>query len=212
LKENIMHWLDPDYLPITTGVIERFTINLNGDVDGLLLADETLVHTPPHLSDQLTAAVRPGDAVRVRGVKPRGADLIAAVSVERLGGLIVIDDGPEALEDDGRSEKRAGTKRVPMNVSGTVRLTLFAPKGQIRGALLHDGTMLRLGHTEANRYANQLRPGSQISARGEGLETEYGRVIEVQEIGRPDGGLEPVKKPKQDGAKASDPDTAEIAA
>ena len=74
-----MHWLDPDYLPLTTGIVERFTINLDGDIDGLLLTDQTLIHSPPHLSDRVKSAVRAGDSVRVRGVKPRGADLIAAV-------------------------------------------------------------------------------------------------------------------------------------
>jgi hypothetical protein len=41
-----MHWLDPDYLPLTTGIVERFTINLDGDIDGFLLTDQTLIHSP----------------------------------------------------------------------------------------------------------------------------------------------------------------------
>ena len=66
-----MHWLDPDYLPITTGVVERFVINPEGKIDGLLLTDQTLVHTPPRLSDQLKSAVRPGDSIRARGQAAR---------------------------------------------------------------------------------------------------------------------------------------------
>jgi hypothetical protein len=206
-----MHWLDPDYLPVTSGVVERFTINLDGDVDGFLLTDQTLIHTPPHLSDRLTAAIRPGDSVHVRGVKPRGADLIAAVSIENADGAVVIDDRPEGNDaDDG--DKPPTAQRAPMEASGTVRLTLFAPKGQVRGALLHDGSILRFGHKEAKRHSDRLRVGAQISARGEGLLTEHGRVIDVREIANPDGTFEPIKKPKNGDAEASEADAAQAIA
>lgn len=205
-----MHWLDPDYLPLTIGVVERFTINLDGDIDGLLLTDQTLIHAPPHLSDQLKAAVRSGDTVHVRGVKPRGADLIAAVSIEKAGGALVIDEGPEGKEADN-GDKPPRAQRASMEASGNVRLTLFAPKGQARGALLQDGTILRLGHKEAQGHSDRLRPGSQVSVRGEGLINEYGCVIEVREIGKPDGGFEPIKKPKDD-TTAVEPESAQAIA
>jgi hypothetical protein len=193
--ETIMHWLDPDYLPVTQGVVERFTVNLDGDLDGFVLSDRTLIHVPPHLSDRLKAAIRPGDLVRVRGVKPRGAELIAAVSIERAGGPVVVDEGPDAGGAD-QDEKPAGLERSSMKASGSVRLTLFAAKGQIRGALLEDGTTLRLGHKEAERFRDRLCPGSEIFVRGEGIVTEFGRVIEVREIGKADGTFDPIKKPK----------------
>jgi hypothetical protein len=207
-----MHWLDPEYLPVTTGVVERFTINLDGDIDGLLLIDETLIHSPPHLSDRVKSAIRTGDSVRVRGVKPRGADLIAAISIEKAGGgALVIDEGPEGKEaDDGGKPPRA--QRAAMEASGIVRLTLFAPKGQARGVLLQDSTILRLGHKEAQRHSYRLRPGSQVSVRGEGLVNEHGRVIDVREIGKPDGSFEPIKKPKHEDATAAEPDSAQAIA
>jgi hypothetical protein len=200
-----MHWLDPDYLPVTSGVVERFTVNLDGDVDGFVLTDQMLIHAPPHLSDRLTAAIRPGDTIHVRGVKPRGADVIAAVSIEKTGRAVVIDDGPEGNDaDDG--DKPSTAQRTAMEASGTVRLTLFAPKGQVRGALLDDGSILRLGHKEAKRHSDRLRVGARILARGEGLLTDHGRVIEVQEIANPDGTFEPIKKPKHGDAESSEAD------
>lgn len=191
-----MHWLDPDYLPVTAGVVERFTVNLDGDVNGFVLADQTLIHAPPHLSDRLTSAISPGDLVHVRGVKPRGADLIAAVSIERPGGPIVVDEGPAARETD-QDDKATRPKRSLMDASGKVRLRLFAPKGQVNGVLLEEGTILRFGHKEAERLSDRLRPGSEIFVRGEGLVTEHGRVIEVLEIGKSDGTFDRLKKPKQ---------------
>ena len=55
-----MHWLDPDYLPEISGTFERFLLNLHGDADGMILADGTEVHFPPHMSAELCAAIRPG--------------------------------------------------------------------------------------------------------------------------------------------------------
>jgi len=39
--------------------------------DGLLLKDGKEVHFPPHMSKAVLAAVKPGDHVKVRGVRPR---------------------------------------------------------------------------------------------------------------------------------------------
>jgi hypothetical protein len=190
-----MHWHDPNYLPLTAGKLERFTMNPDGAIDGFVLNDGILVHVPPHLSDQVRAAVNQGDEVRVRGVKPRGAAFIAAVSIEGADGRVIVDDGPDAYPE-GKADNTKNIRRSPMDISGKVRLTLFAPKGQVRGALLADGTILHLGHKEAERLAERLRPGVQIAARGEGLETDLGRMIEVSEIGGADGTFNPIKKPK----------------
>jgi hypothetical protein len=190
-----MNWLDPDYLPVTEGIVERFILNLDGHVDGFVLTNQTIIHSPPHLSDQLKSAIRPGDLVRIRGVKLRAVDLIVAVSIQRPGGPVVVNEGPDAGEAD-QGEKPPRPKRSSMDVSGRVRLQLFAPKGQLNGVLLEDGTILRLGHKEAARLSDRLRPGSEIIGRGEGLVTEYGRVIEVCEIVHADGSFDSVKKPK----------------
>ena len=68
-----MHWLDPDYLPESSGTFERFLINPRGDADGMILANGAEIHFPPHMSAELCAAIRPGQAIKVRGVRPRGS-------------------------------------------------------------------------------------------------------------------------------------------
>ena len=77
-----MHWLDPNHLPEIVGVADRFLLNQHGQADGMILTNGTEVHFPPHLSDEIHAAMRPGDTVKVRGVRPRSADMIAAVAIE----------------------------------------------------------------------------------------------------------------------------------
>jgi len=74
-----VHWLDPNHLPEIVGVADRFLLNPHGQADGMILTE---VHFPPHLSDEIHAARRSGDTVKVRGVRPRSTDMIAAVAIE----------------------------------------------------------------------------------------------------------------------------------
>jgi hypothetical protein len=42
-----MHWLDPNYLPVTKGTVHQFLLNPHGDADGMILTDGTEIHFPP---------------------------------------------------------------------------------------------------------------------------------------------------------------------
>jgi hypothetical protein len=53
---------DLQQLPATEGTVSRYTLTPRGDVDGLILADGTEVHFPPHLSSRLVFAIKPGSA------------------------------------------------------------------------------------------------------------------------------------------------------
>ena len=53
--------------PAAQGKVSRLLVNPFGEVDGLLLDTGTLVTFPPHMGEQLTAAVKPGDRVEVKG-------------------------------------------------------------------------------------------------------------------------------------------------
>ncbi|MDN3277554.1 hypothetical protein QWJ07_25035 [Frankia sp. RB7] len=188
-----MHWIDPDSLPEVAGIFERFVLNPHGEVDGFVMKDKqaaVLVHTPPHMEDQLTRYLSVGDKVRVRGVRPRGAELLAAVAVTTATGRQIIDEGPD------HDRKHPKVKHQPMAADGTVQMSLFGPKGELRGALLSDGTVLRVGPKEAEHFAALLAPGAKLAARGDGLQTRYGRVIHALEIGPDPERLKPLKKPK----------------
>ena len=47
--------------------------------------------------------------------------------------------------------------REKMEAEGRVRLSLFGPKGELRGALLADGTVVRLGPKEAEHVAKLVK-------------------------------------------------------
>ena len=185
-----MHWIDPDSLPEASGTVERFLLNPHGEVDGFVMTREAIaivVHTPPHLEEELTRHVRSGDRVGVHGVKPRDADLLAAVAVTTKDGRRIVDNGPDHEREPPHHAHRK------MEVEGTVRLPLFGPKGELRGALLADGTIVRIGPKEAREIVDLLAPDSKLAVRGDGIETRFGRVIRAKEAGRELAALKPLK-------------------
>jgi hypothetical protein len=196
-----MHWIDPDCLPETQGNVERFVVNPHGEIDGIILngtTEPTLVHVPPHLSAEIEAAIQIGDAVCVRGVRPRGTRMIAAVALIAADGRAIVDHGPK--DERGEEPRRTHSQQPPrlkdLKVAGKVRLSLHAPKGELRGVILDDGSIVRIAPKEAHRFAEFLQPGAPVAVRGDGIETPYGRVVEGREIGSDLGNLMPMKGQK----------------
>jgi hypothetical protein len=188
-----MHWIDPESLPEIAGTLEQFVLNPHGEIDGFLMQSGkqvTLVHAPPHLHDELSRHLKPGEEVRVRAVRPRGAALLDAVAVTGENGRQIVDDGPDHDREHPKVEHRQ------MTAEGVVRVSLFGPKGELRGAVLMDGMSVRIGPKEAENCSELLAPGASVAVRGEGLETKYGRVIHAREIGDDLNELRPVKDPK----------------
>jgi len=203
-----MHWIDPDHLPEITGIVDQFLVNKHGEADGFLLTDGEEVHVPPHLSARLLRDVVPGSQVKVRGVRPRGVRMVAAVAIDTPNGRI-LDDGPDARENDDAFEK---AKHGPMTAQGIVKRSIHGPKGETRGALLEDGRIIRLPPHEAKRFSALLTKGAKLSVAGEGATTSFGTVVEAREIGASAETMKAVdtkkpkhepahKGPKQDGKK-----------
>jgi hypothetical protein len=166
-----MHWIDPTQLPRIKGIVEHFLLNSHGERDGLILVDGTEVHFPPHLS----TALRPSAEVVVYGLRPRCAPVVAAVALDASGHTIV-DEGPN---DDDRKK----LPRTQLGASGKVVRTLHGPKGETRGALLDDGTIVRTGRHDGPDTTRLLTVGKPLAVRGEGVATADGRCIEAHFIG-----------------------------
>jgi hypothetical protein len=167
---------DSSQLPETRGTVRQYTLTPRGDVDGLILNDGTEVKLPPHLTGQTVFAIRPGDAVSIRGLRARAIPLIDATAITNVAtGKSVVDNGPP-----GGGRDRGGDAQA---VSGRIASTLHGKRGEVNGALLEDGTMLRLPPPEAERFEGWLRPGQMVSVRGDMLDTALGRVIDVRALG-----------------------------
>jgi hypothetical protein len=166
---------DPTQLPATRGTVKQYTLTPRGDVDGLILSDGTEVKLPPHLTGQIVFAVRPGDAVTIRGLKALALPLVDAASVTNdATGATVIDNGPPGGPD------RWATQQT---VSGRIATALHGKRGEVNGALLDNGIILRLPPFEAERLQAWLQPGQTVAVRGVSLVTPLGTVIDVRAIG-----------------------------
>ncbi|MBI3515936.1 MAG: hypothetical protein HY060_18025 [Proteobacteria bacterium] len=166
---------DPQQFPAVRGQVQLFTLTPRGDIDGLILSDGTEVKTPPHLSTQLAYTVKPGDSVTVRGLRAASLALVQAVAIANdATGRGVVDNGPP-----GPRAMLAG----PTELQGRVRMALHGREGEVNGALLDDGTILRLPPPEAYRFAALLQPGQLVAATGIGSTTALGKMFEAQQLG-----------------------------
>jgi hypothetical protein len=166
---------DSSQLPESRGTVRQYTLTPRGDVDGLILNDGTEVKLPPHLTGQIVFAIRPGDQVSIRGLRARAIPLIDAASITNVAtGKGVVDNGPPDGPDRGGYEQA---------YSGRIASPLHGKRGEVNGALLDDGTVLRLPPPEAERLEGWLRPGQTVSVRGDVLDTALGKAIDVRAIG-----------------------------
>jgi hypothetical protein len=137
---------DAAQLPETKGTVRQYTLTPRGDVDGFILTDGTKVY-----------AVRPGNAVTVRGLKAFALPLIDAATITNdATGAMVVDNGPPCPDRWG----------LATTITGKVSATLHGPRGEINGALLENGTILRLGPREAAYQSALVQPGQSLAARG----------------------------------------------
>jgi hypothetical protein len=144
------------------------------------------VHMPPHLSTQLVFAVKPGDAVTVHGLRARAIPMVQALSVTNdATGNTVTDNGPGGPPGPG------GAMQM-LTAQGHVKAQLHGPQGNLNGALLEDGTIVRLPPPEAQRLAGDLMPGAPLYVQGDGFAGPLGRVIEAVLIGPNQNQLEQV--------------------
>jgi hypothetical protein len=206
---------DLSQLPATRGTVKYFTLTPRGDVDGFILADGTQVHVPPHLSTQLVAAVRLGDAVTVRGLRAAAVPMVAALSVTGdASRQTVVDTGPPGGPGHGPGGRAPGAPPPPppggpaagppSEVSGKILAVLHGPRGEANGAMLEDGTVLRLPPPEAARLTATLASGQMVVAQGPGIANNLGRMVDVRAIGPSRDQLAQVQAPPPHGPGGPD--------
>jgi hypothetical protein len=186
---------DPQQLPVQRGEVQQFTLTPRGDIDGLILTDGTEVKTPPHLSTAMAFSIKPGDSVTIHGLHAAALPLMQAVSItDDATGRTVVDAGPPR-PGGGTGAGPSGSTPGLTEIEGRVRMTLHGPRGDVNGALLRDGTVLRLPPPEADRFAALLQPGQNLVAEGTLLANPLGKVLEVRQIGASRDRLNEVQAP-----------------
>jgi hypothetical protein len=64
-----------------------------------------------------------------------------------------------------------------------VQTSLYGPAGDLNGAVLYDGTIVRMPPREAYQFASLLAPGQMVTVQGWALNTPYGRVVDAWTAG-----------------------------
>jgi hypothetical protein len=176
-----MHWIDPQFLPESRHRVRQFLVNQHGDVEGFISTDGQQVHVPPHLGRALTKSINVGDLVYAHGVRPRGADLIAALLIESANGSRIEDHGPP---DPPRMEKsRRASKR---EMRGSAERVLYAPRGERVGLLFNNGVVVRFDPELADDLEEFLVPGVEMVVSGDLRTTKWGTVLDADYFWHPE--------------------------
>lgn len=178
-------------ISVVDGTVQAFTLATDGTVNGVLLGDGTEIHVPRRLAAALQGAVKAGDEVHVQGWRTPTPGVVDATALTdaRTGSAVVGQAVPPAPSSAARPESAPRPLGLPppgaqeATLQGRVMRPLHAPDGALDGALLGDGTDLRLPPEAARRVANLLQPGNEVAVEGYALQTPYGQVMAVQAIG-----------------------------
>jgi hypothetical protein len=175
----------PGAVTTISGSVGRLLINPEGDVDGLLLADNTLVAFPPHVGVQLAASIAPGDDVRITGFAVPGGSIRAQQIEQSRTGQRFVDQPPESAGTARLPRSLRAVGLVKLGASGRVLRVTTAPRGEPDGVLLADGTVVKLTPPVAKQFANLLQPGTTVAAEGYGTRNRYGESLQATAFGTP---------------------------
>jgi hypothetical protein len=169
------------------GTVKEFTTAPKGEVDGLMLRDGKWVHWPPHLQNRFKDVAGKGDRVRAAGYWETGPMGDTKLEVSTLTNL----DNDKTAENpdrpppararlDDSAGPRAGDAQT---VRGIVKGFTSAPKGEVDGARLDDGTWLHWPPHLQDRFKDVAAKGDRVRATGR---TETGPAgdthFEVQSV------------------------------
>ena len=167
-----------------TGTVKAFTLTPIGEIEGIILTNGTEIHVPPHLTEQVAAAVRPGEAVAVRGWNTGVPNFIVATALTGQRGQSVVDQGPPASRYEATSSASRTSGAGSANGHGA-RPDLAGPARPARGcewshSRRRDNPKITAAFGVAD--ASLLQPGQSVVAQGWSLSNSYGRVVDVQSI------------------------------
>jgi len=170
------------------GTVNIYLLNPRGEVDGLLLTDGTQVKFPPHMSTDLTSWVRPSESITAQGVR-EVASVFTAFTITNANGQSLNEARP--IRPPPPSDLRS-VNLAPMQAEGKIRIVLHAPRGEVAGAVLEEGTIVRIAPHVSAQVSALFQQGAAIFAKGYGTQNEFGRALEATEIGANGQALTPI--------------------
>jgi hypothetical protein len=158
------------------GKIRSFITAPKGEVDGAVLEDGTVLHWPPHLADRVQDMVRRGDNIRVVGrneTAPGGEKHFEVQSLSNLRTQAKLDVAaappPPGAPPAPRGDAARVDPKAPQanTLQGRIRSFTTAPKGEVDGALLEDGTVVHWPPHMGTRVRRLIDTGDRIKVVGQ---------------------------------------------
>ena len=167
------------------GTVRAFTMTPVGDLEGMVLTDGNEIHVPPHLSAQLAAAVHAGETVRILGWRTNVPNFVVATGLTGQRGQSVVDQGPPppGMRPPPPRPGLPAPGAQQATLRGRIQQALHGPAGDVNGALLEDGTVLKFAPPVAWQASATLQPGQPVTAQGWTISNPYGRVMVVESVG-----------------------------
>jgi|GEM_PF-6817249 len=171
------------------GKVNRLTTAPRGEIDGAILDDGSVLHWPPHLQDRFSKVSVEGDRVRATGRSESGPAGDVHFEVETVTNvrsntsstnpdfdqapLPRPERGPRRHRREPPPPRRPLPDRIEANdqaetttVEGRVKRMVTAPRGEIDGALLEDGTVLHWPPHLEDSFVTIVKPGEKIITTG----------------------------------------------
>jgi hypothetical protein len=171
------------------GRIQDFTTAPRGEIDGATLDDGTLLHWPPHTGERMSEMLKKGDRVEAQGMPettPKGDTHFEVRSITNLRTDASLDvaslpppNGPRR-DPRPRPGRELGESRT---VRGAIDRFTTAPRGEVDGAVLGDGTVIHWPPHLQDRFTNGLRKGDEVKVVGQMETTPRGDThLEVASV------------------------------
>jgi hypothetical protein len=128
------------------------------------------VRFPRHLGQQLQAAAKAGSSVTLSGFRSTGPDGRSRFHfVSLTSGSQTVNDTPPARPTTPSTEEAATAK-------GTIKELRRDPKGNIRGVVLSDQTVVQLPPHAVEQLSDKLTVGATVEATGNLRPTQTGEA------------------------------------
>ncbi|RVT92031.1 hypothetical protein EOD42_20055 [Rhodovarius crocodyli] len=184
-------WFDPAQLPSYSGRLERWLINPAGEIDRALLKEGTQIIFPATESNELVAAIRPGDNLITWGVRARNAPVVTMLAWGSS------DSEPANFVRQPSwfaPTRRGGT---PQTVTGRVAQPLLTPQGEAIGVILDNGAVVRLAADVHAALGDKLGNGAAVAASGPGSEAHGLKALDAERLGTAPDKLEALPQPER---------------
>ncbi|MCR0984313.1 hypothetical protein [Roseomonas populi] len=186
-------WFDPTQLPSFTGVVDRYLLTPEGKTDRLLFREGPQVLFPEHIADDIMQAVSPGQSIVVYGIRARRAPAITLLAWAKDGA-----SPPRFVDRPSWTFPEYRAADEMLQVSGTIRAPLYTPQGDVIGAVLDDGVVIRVPAGVGQALGDKLAVGRSIAAAGHGATVpDRGKALDAERIGESPEKLGPLPPPAE---------------